>query len=86
MAKKKSSGQRNVNCVLTLEDEFTLTRIHAKAQSLTNRTERDNYLWTTVFKLICRERAYKAVMETAGIMVETNMKLFDDDTVEPKED
>lgn len=86
MARKKPHGTRNVNCTLTLEDEFTLTRIRAKAQSLTNQTDRDNYFWTTVFKLVCRERAYKAVMETAGIHIDTNMNLFDDETAEAKED
>jgi hypothetical protein len=32
-----------------------------------------------VFKLICRERAYKTVMAEVGIAVDTNMKLFDDE-------
>lgn len=55
-----------------------LTRIRVKAHSLKNK-DRDQYLWETVFKLICRERAYKTVMNEVGIAVDTNMDLFDDD-------
>jgi hypothetical protein len=78
MASRKSDESQNINCQLTLEDEFVLTRIRAKAYSLSNK-DRDQYLWSTVFKLICRERAYKAVMAEVGIAMDTNMNLFDDD-------
>jgi hypothetical protein len=79
MGRKNPKGNQSVSCGLTLEDEFTLTRIRAKAQSLTDSGERDQYLWTTVFRLICRERAYKTVMNSVGVSIETNMRLFDDD-------
>ena len=79
MARKENKGSQSVSCGLTLEDEFTLTRIRAKAQSLTDSAERDQYLCTTVFRLICRERAYKTVMSSVGVAIETNMHLFDDD-------
>jgi hypothetical protein len=78
MASRKSDESQNIHCGLTLEDEFVLTRIRTKAHSLKDK-DRDQYLWTTVFKLICRERAYKTVMNEVGIAMDTNMGLFDDD-------
>ena len=78
MASRKSDESQNILCGLTLEDEFVLTRIRTKAHSLKDK-ERDQYLWTTVFRLICRERAYKTVMNEVGIAMDTNMNLFDDD-------
>ena len=47
---------------LTLEDEFTLTRIRNGAKQLKGR-DRDHYLWQRIFRMVCRERAYKAVIE-----------------------
>jgi hypothetical protein len=38
-------GMRNLHCGLTLEDEFVLTRIRAKAKAINSRTERDQYFW-----------------------------------------
>lgn len=78
MGSRKSDDAQNVSCGLTLEDEFVLTRIRTKAHNLKNK-ERDQYLWETVFKLICRERAYKTVMDQVGIAIDTNMTLFDDE-------
>jgi hypothetical protein len=78
MASRKSNESQNLNCGLTLEDEFVLTRIRTKAHSLKDK-ERDQFFWATVFKLICRERAYKTVMSEVGIAMDTNMSLFDDD-------
>jgi hypothetical protein len=77
MGSSKSDDAQNISCGLTLEDEFVLTRIRVKAHELKNK-ERDQYLWETVFKLVCRERAYKTVMNEVGIAVDTNMDLFDD--------
>lgn len=79
MGSRKSDESQNLSCGLTLEDEFVLTRIRTKAHNLKNK-ERDQYLWEIVFKLICRERAYKIVMEQVGIAVDTNMTLFDDES------
>lgn len=84
MASRKSDESQSINCKLTLEDEFVLTRIRAKAYELSNK-DRDQYLWSTVFKLICRERAYKSVMAEVGIALDTNMNLFDDDDLEAVE-
>ena len=81
MGRRKDQDLSDINCGLTLEDEFVLTRIRAKAHSLGDPKERDQYLWATVFKLICRERAYKTVMHECGIAVETNMNLFDPEEV-----
>ena len=84
MGSRKSRGDHsNIQCGLTLEDEFVLTRIRAKAHSLHNK-ERDAYLWQTVLKLVCRERAYKTVMSEIGVVVDTNLNLFDEE--EPKTD
>jgi hypothetical protein len=32
-----------------------------------------------VFRLICRERAYKTVMQEVGVLIDTNMSIFDDE-------
>ena len=74
-----AEGQKRVHCGLTLEDEFTLTRIRNKAHSLKNR-ERDQFFWNIIYRLICRERGLIfSVMDDAGIAVDTNIDLFDDD-------
>lgn len=62
---------------LTLEDEFTLTRIRNGAKELKGR-DRDQYLWQRIFRMVCRERAYKAVIEELGIMVDPSVDVFDD--------
>ena len=62
---------------LTLEDDFTLTRLENAAHSLKGEA-RDQYLWKTIFRFICRERAYKSVMETIGVAIDTNVSIFDD--------
>jgi|TARA_B100000902_G_C27297489_1_gene910864 hypothetical protein len=62
---------------LTLEDEFTLTRIRNGAKQLKGR-DRDQYLWQRIFRMVCRERAYKAVIEELGIMVDPSVDVFDD--------
>jgi hypothetical protein len=75
---------QNLDCGLTLEDEFVLTRIRAKAKSLNNRSDRDQFFWVMILKLMCKERAYKTVMNQIGVTVETNVQMFDDseDSVE----
>jgi hypothetical protein len=77
-------GMQNLHCGLTLEDEFVLTRIRAKAKSLNNRSDRDQFFWVMILKLVCKERAYKTVMNQIGVTVETNVQMFDDseDSVE----
>ena len=62
---------------LTLEDDFTLTRLKNAAHSLKGEA-RDQYLWKTIFKFVCRERAYKSVMEEIGVAIDTNVDIFDD--------
>lgn len=62
---------------LTLEDDFTLTRLKNAAHSLKGEA-RDQYLWKTIFRFICRERAYKSVMEEIGVAIDTNVSIFDD--------
>lgn len=80
-SRKSQGGSNEITCGLTLEDEFVLTRIRAKAHSLHNK-ERDAYLWQTVLKLMCRERAYKTVMKKVGISVDTNVQMFEEDETE----
>lgn len=77
MDSRKSEDVTNVSCGLTLEDEFVLTRIKTKAHELKNK-ERDQFMWQMVYKLILRERAFKAVMDRVGISVEAGVDLFDD--------
>ena len=74
-----SEHDENLNCSLTLEDEFVLTRIRNNAHELSG-SARDQYLWTTIFKFVCRERAYKAVAEAMGMVIDTNIDIFDPET------
>jgi len=62
---------------LTLEDDFTLTRIKNAARSLTGE-DRDKYLWKTIFRFVCRERAFKSVMEQIGVVIDTNIGIFEE--------
>lgn len=68
---------QNLHCGLTLEDEFVLTRIRAKAKSISNRSDRDQFFWVMILKFICKERAYKTVMQQIGVSVDTNIELFE---------
>lgn len=62
---------------LTLEDDFTLTRLKNAAHSLEGAA-RDQYLWKTIFRFVCRERAYKSVMDEIGVAIDTNVDIFED--------
>ncbi len=76
---KEEHGQLRVG--LTLEDDFTLTRLKNAAQQLKGEA-RDQYLWKTIFKFVCRERAFKSVMEEIGVVIDTNVDIFEDLTEE----
>ena len=67
----------SVDIGLTEEDEFVLTCIRAKAYELEGK-KRNQYLWQKIFRMVCRERAYKTVMEAEGICLDINMSLFED--------
>ena len=58
----------NISVGLTLEDEFTLTRIRNDARELKGK-DRDQYLWQRIFRFVCRERAYKAVADELGVII-----------------
>ena len=68
----------NLNVGLTLEDDFTLTRLKNAAHALKGDA-RDQYLWKTIYRFICRERAYKSVMDEVGVVVDTNIGIFSDE-------
>lgn len=72
--------EHSLSCNLDLEDEFVLTRIRTKAKSLTSSKDRDQFFWSTVYRFVCRERAYKTVMSSLGVVIDTNVKLFDEET------
>jgi hypothetical protein len=74
------ASEHSLSCNLNLEDEFVLTRIRAKAKSLTNPEDRDQFFWSTVYKFVCRERAYKTVMSELGVLIDTNVKILDDES------
>lgn len=74
-AVRGDDGQIHIG--LTLEDDFTLTRLKNAAHALKG-AERDQYLWKTIFRFVCRERAYKAVMEEIGVSVDTNIDIFEE--------
>ena len=67
----------HVSVSLTLEDEFTLTRIKNGAKGLRGK-ERDQYFWDRIVRLVCRERAYKFVADELGVVVDPNIGVFDD--------
>ena len=69
---------RSLSCNLQLEDEFVLTQIRTRAKALTNSKDRDQFFWSTVYRFVCRERAYKEVMKNMGVIINTNVKLFDE--------
>jgi len=62
---------------LTLEDDFVLTRLKNKAHQLRGDA-RDQYLWKTIYRFVCRERAYKAVKEEIGLVIDTNIDVFEE--------
>ena len=62
---------------LTLEDEFTLTRIKNDAHELKGR-ERDQYLWNRIVRLVCRERAFQDVVDELGVVVDPNIGVFEE--------
>jgi len=71
-------GIQNLHCGLTLEDEFVLTQIRTKAKAISSRSDRDQFFWVMILKFMCKERAYKTVMNQIGVNVDTNIQLFDD--------
>lgn len=72
--------KNSVDIGLTEEDEFSLTVIRSKAYELQGRA-RNQYLWQKIFRMVCRERAYKTVLEAEGICLDINMSLFEDSEV-----
>lgn len=79
-----SPHHENLSVALTLEDEFTLTRIRNAATELSGK-ERDQYFWTRILRFVCRERAYKAVADELGIVIDPNIDIFDDESSEKNE-
>lgn len=71
------NGSDYISVSLTMEDEFTLTRIKNAAHELKGR-DRDQYLWNRIVRLVCRERAYKFVTDELGVIVDPNIGVFDE--------
>tara|TARA_S200002703_G_scaffold17620_2_gene14468 strand:+ start:1908 stop:2144 length:237 start_codon:yes stop_codon:yes gene_type:complete len=71
------NGSEHVSVSLTLEDEFVLTRIKNAAHKLKGK-DRDQYLWNRIVRLICRERAFKYVVDELGVCVDPNISVFDE--------
>ena len=69
-------NSEQISVSLTLEDEFTLTRIKNAAHDLKGK-ERDQYLWNRIVRLVCRERAFKYVTEELGVLIDTNIGVFE---------
>lgn len=63
---------------LTLEDDLVLTRLKNKARNLKGDA-RDQYLWKTIYRFVCRERAYKSVMGEFGVAIDTNIDIFEEE-------
>ncbi len=71
------NGSEHISVSLTLEDEFVLTRIKNAAHELKGK-DRDQYLWNRIVRLICRERAFKYVVDELGVCVDPNIGVFDE--------
>tara|TARA_R110002020_G_scaffold275333_2_gene490547 strand:+ start:88 stop:315 length:228 start_codon:yes stop_codon:yes gene_type:complete len=71
------NGSEHVNVSLTLEDEFTLTRIKNAAYDLKGR-DREQYLWDRIVRLVCRERAFKFIVDELGVVVDPNISVFEE--------
>ena len=63
---------------LTLEDDFVLTRVRNNAMSLKGK-DRDQYFWKIIYKFVCRERAFKTVLEELEVAIDTNVDIFEDE-------
>jgi len=63
---------------LTLEDDLVLTRLKNKACNLKGNA-RDQYLWKTIYRFVCRERAYKSVMGEYGVAIDINIDIFEEE-------
>jgi hypothetical protein len=70
------NGSDHISISLTLEDEFTLTRIKNSAHALKGK-EREQYLWEKIIRLVSRERAFKYVTDELGVVVDPNIEIFD---------
>lgn len=62
---------------LTLEDEFTMRRVTSKVNTLPDK-EKVTFLVNLVYRFVCRERAYKATTDRLGVIIDTNVTLFDE--------
>ena len=71
------NGSEHVNVSLTLEDEFALTRIKNAAYDLKGR-DREQYLWNRIVRLVCRERAFKFIVDELGVVVDPNISVFEE--------
>ena len=71
------NGSEHISVSLTLEDEFVLTRIKNAAHELKGK-DRDQYLWNRIVRLVCRERAFKYVVDELGVCVDLNIGVFDE--------
>ena len=70
-------GSEHISVSLTLEDEFVLTRIKNAAHELKGK-DRDQYLWNRIVRLVCRERAFKYVVDELGVCADPNIGVFDE--------
>jgi len=63
---------------LTIEDDFVLTRLKNRAISLEGKA-RDQYMWKVIYNFVCRERAYKSVLEELDVAIDTNIDIFQEE-------
>lgn len=73
----ENSDSEQISVGLTLEDDFVLTRLKNQANELKG-SARDQYLWKTIFRFVCRERAFKVVLDELGFSIDTNVDIFED--------
>jgi len=41
--------------------------------------DRDQYFWKIIYKFVCRERAFKTVLEELEVAIDTNVDIFEDE-------
>jgi hypothetical protein len=79
MSRDLNKDPGTFKCSLTLEDELVLTHIRMRAKSIDTRADRDQFFWTVIYKLICKERAYKTVLQENQIQMAVKLELVDGD-------
>ena len=67
----------NLKKILSEEKDNNIKQIKNAAHELKGK-DRDQYLWNRIVRLVCRERAFKYVVDELGVCVDPNIGVFDE--------